>query len=351
MPIIKSKRGELAAVRLLSNEIKEQIVPFLDVLPPNRFAKNPKSLAEQLTWVANQVSAAWGTHGALWVDTFDIGPAVAHRNQVAIEFLCRALRERSVPIIPVTGFEREPAHDEAIARLMSEDATGLCIRLEFEDLLLPTKLASRLDPRLKLFGLEPSNVDLVLDLRFLEPGSVTNRISAVMRAIQNLPHLTSWRRLILAGSSMPNSLKDVCDRGAHAYLDRQECAIWSGIQSTSLERLPSFADYTIVPPQFSEMNTRAIAKHLGPNVKYTLKGRWFVSRGESFQKIGSDQYFGIAKDVVGLREFRGPKASHGEKFISDRANGESSKCGNPEQWVTASVNSHITWQTRYLAQG
>ena len=349
MPIIKSKRGEFAAVRLLSNEIKKQIVPFLDVLPPNRFAKKPKSLAEQLAWVADQVVAAWGTHGPLWVDTFDIGPIVAQGNQVAIEFLCRDLRERSVPAIPVTGFERERAHDQAIARLLSEGATGICIRLEFEDLLLPTKLASLLDSKLNLFDQEPHNTDLVLDLRFLEPGSVNNRISAVSRAIQNLPYLASWRQLILAGSSMPNSLKDVCDRGAHDYIVREECAIWSGIQSRGLKRSPAFADYTVVPPQFSEMDTRTIAKHLGPNVKYTLEGRWFVSRGKSFQKNGSDQYFDIAKNVVALPEFRGFNASYGEKFISDRASGESSKSGNPEQWVTAAVNSHVTWQTRRIA--
>ena len=115
--------------------------------------------------------------------------------------------------------------------------------------------------------------------------------------------------------------------------------------------MPAFADYTIVPPQFSEMDTRTIAKHLGPNVKYTLEGRWFVSRGKSFQKVGSDQYFDIAKNVVALPEFRGFNASYGEKFIWERASGESSKCGNPEQWITAAVNSHITYQTRCLALG
>jgi hypothetical protein len=97
------------------------------------------------------------------------------------------------------------------------------------------------------------------------------------------------------------------------------------------------------------MDTRTIAKHLGPNVKYTLDRRWYVSRGHSFQKRGSAQYFGIAKNIVSLPDFRGPAASDGDRFITQRAKGgPGAKSGNPEQWVTASVNSHISWQTRWL---
>ncbi len=347
VPIIKSKRGEFTAVRLLQDDIKERIRPFVDVLPPSRFAKKPKTLAEQLNWVADHVATAWA--GPLWVDTFDVGPSIVEGKQVAIEFVCRALRAKSLMPIPVTGFEREAIHDQAVGKLVSEVATGVCLRLEEEDLLLPAKLPALLGSKMKLLGVEPPSVDLLLDLRYLDETPGATRVQLVARALQSIQTLDQWRSIILAGSSMPISLEGVCARGAHGYLVRRELETWLALQHATVKRLPTFGDYTTVPPQFADMDTRTIAKHLGPNVKYTVNGRWYISRGHSFQKGGSTQYFDIAKNIVSLLSFRGPAASNGDRFIAQRAKGGAdTKCGNPEQWVTASVNSHISWQTRRL---
>lgn len=350
MPIIKSKRGELTAVKLLDSETKQQIIPFLDAIPPNPFADKPKKLAAHMTWVADHFADAWEAQGEVFVDTFDIGPAIVEDKQVAIEYLCRALREKDVRVIPVTGIQREPAHDIAVARLLAESSIGVCIRLEEEDIVLPKKIGSLLEDKLKFFHEMPNNVDLVLDLRLLNVEALSSRVNRICLALQSIPDLDAWRRVILAGSAMPNSLEGICDRGATSYLERYEWSTWVALHEEKIDRLPNFGDYTIIPPQFVEMDTRTIAKHLGPNVKYTLDSRWFIARGESFQKSGSKQYFDIAKAVTKLSGFRGATASYGDRFIDDRASGQTLKPGNPEQWVTASVNSHITWQVRSLQQ-
>lgn len=177
----------------------------------------------------------------------------------------------------------------------------------------------------------------------------TVRVQLLVRAIQSIQSLDTWRSVVFAGSSMPNSLEGVCARGSHGYLARRELEIWLALQHSAVKRLPTFGDYATVPPQYADMDTRTIAKHLGPNVKYTLDKRWYVSRGQSFQKNGSAQYFSIAKNITSLPDFRGATASEGDRFIAQRAKvGTSATCGNPEQWVTASVNSHITWQARWL---
>jgi hypothetical protein len=200
---------------------------------------------------------------------------------------------------------------------------------------------------MKLLGVEPPNIDLLIDLRYLGAEPAASRVQMLVRAFQNIPNLDVWRSMILAGSSMPNSFEGVCDRGSHGYLARRESEIWLGMQNSPVKRIPTFGDYTTVPPQYAEMNTRTIAKHLGPNVKYTLDRRWYVARGQSFQKNGSAQYFSIARNIASLPDFRGAAASQGDQFIAVRARGGAT-CGNPEQWVSASVNSHITWQTRWL---
>jgi hypothetical protein len=349
MPIIKSKRGELTAIRLLSNDAKKRITPFLDVIPPNPFGEKPKPLIAHLNSIVERVAETWTDLGPIFVDTFDVGPKFVPGGKTAIQYLCDALLALHIQAIPVTGIQREAAHDAAVATLLDSNPTGLCLRLEEEDLVLPKKLGSLLNDRLEVFNLTPDSVDLVLDLRLIGEELLHNRVTMIRKALQAIPDLTDWRRLILAGSAMPNSLEGVCERGESAFLERREWSTWVALHDEELVRIPDFGDYTTIPPQFVEMDPRTIAKHLGPNVKYTLDGQWFVSRGKSFQKFGSNQYFEIAKSVVQLPKFRGAKASYGDRFIADRASGLILKSGNPEQWVTASVNSHVTWQLSCLS--
>jgi len=348
MPIIKSKRGEFAAVRLLNAPTKIQITPLFDVLPPNRFAKKPKSLLDHLSTVAEHAMDAWLPTRPAWVDTFDVGPEIVSGSQVAIEFIVRTMRARGLAVIPVTGFQREPEHDVGVERVVADYRCGIGIRLEEEDLLLPTRIGALLGSCLARFGLEPSSADLIIDFRYLDETPRSLRVDQLARAIRHIPDITEWRQLIVSGSSMPNTLKDVCDRAASGYLERREWHLRLDLQDSSIQRMPSFGDYTTVPPLYSEMDTRMIAKHLGPNVKYTLDGRWFLSRGRSFQEHGGAQYFDIASEIAALPEFRGGAASYGDRFIEERAGRASMKSGNPEQWVTASVNSHISWQIQRL---
>ena len=141
MPIIKSKRGELTALKLLDRGTKQQITPFLDAIPPNPYADKPRTLAKHIMWVADHFADAWEAQGEVFVDTFDIGPVVVQGKQVAIEYLCRALREKDVRVIPVTGIQREPAHDIAVAKLLAESSIGVCFRLEEEDIELHATIA------------------------------------------------------------------------------------------------------------------------------------------------------------------------------------------------------------------
>jgi hypothetical protein len=347
-PVIKSKRGELTALRLLSRETKLSVLPLIDVLPPSPFGDRPKALVDQLVWVVAQVVAAWNQEQPLFVDSFDVGPAVLANQQTPIEYLCRALQANNVKAIPVTGTQREASHDEGVARIAEDFDGGICFRLEREDLLLPKRLPALITQRLDAFRAIPSKSDLILDLRLLGEDSVEDQTLGLRKALQAIPDVQLWRNVILTGSAMPNSLLKVCERGESAFLERREMTIWSALAAEVIPRYPAFGDYTTVPPLYADMDTRTIAKHLGPNVKYTLKDQWFISRGKSFQKFGSNQYFDIAQEIAALRGFRGPTASYGERFIADRASGKIVKSGNPEQWIIASVNSHITYLVNHL---
>ena len=219
VPVVKSKRGELTALKLLNRQIKSLISPLLDALPANPYAEKPRSLVDQLQWVADQVASVWDHGAPLFVDTFDIAAATLQNGKSPIQHLCEQLHAKNVHAIPVTGTAREPEHNSGVARLVQAEKCGLCFRLEREDLLLPSRLGRVLEEMLGVFGILPEQADLLLDLRHLSNDAVASHASLCGKAIRAIPSVKSWRSLVLTGSAMPNSLVGVCERGDNNHLE------------------------------------------------------------------------------------------------------------------------------------
>ena len=96
-----------------------------------------------------------------------------------------------------------------------------------------------------------------------------------------------------------------------------------------------YGDYGVVTPDFSELeNPQLIVGRMGPNARYTLDNRWFVTRGRRFQTDGYDQYYTLAEQVASLAEFSGRTFSFGDEYIDVRANGNGTT-GNPTTWIAA----------------
>ena len=120
--------------------------------------------------------------------------------------------------------------------------------------------------------------------------------------------------------------------------------VWQSITENNILGInPIFSDYTVIHPEYTDINPRLYANTMGPSIRYTTDTCWFVTRGKSFQKHpeGYKQYHRLAKDVVDRPDFKGSNYSYGDKYIDDKAN-KMGGPGTPWLWLLAGVNHHIS---------
>jgi hypothetical protein len=111
-------------------------------------------------------------------------------------------------------------------------------------------------------------------------------------------------------------------------------------------RIPTFGDYTISHPNFSEFDMR-IAK---PSVKivYTIDDRWYISKGKNYKEYGLGQYHKLSRLLLDSKYFYDPAFSWGDNYIQGCAS-RNERPGNLTTWKQVGTNHHIEKVTRDIA--
>ena len=347
-PILKSKQGELRALRHLTEDIREHLVPTIDVIP-NANAK--KQLGEHLNNICHSVAQYWGTKSPVFFDLFDLNPGQRTEiNEHPVDHLFRSARNCSLNAIPTCGLDRDSDYVEAINRVLQEMEPYILVRLQREDLQAPTIAVPKLQAMLSYLDLSPEQVAILMDFR--EVQEPIPRLSKQAQAlISYLAKIGNWNRLIIAGSAMPKSIASVVGQSSQGFIARLEEDLWSDINS-NLELAVAFGDYTVVNPEYVDLDPRIFANTMGPSIRYTTVNSWLIARGSSFRNHpdGYRQYYSLASEIESSSVFLGEDYSFGDQYISDRA-GQLNGTGNPSTWITAGSNHHMTFVVNQLLAG
>ena len=194
-------------------------------------------------------------------------------------------------------------------------------------------------------GIPESEIDLLIDLRDLHNNNKEGHVDLVEKAIAHISNLDKYRTVIISGSSMPRSIPELIQQSSSGNIRRLESDIWKTIKTNNKLKIEvAFSDYSIVTPEYVDVDPRIYSKTMGPKIIYTIDGYWFIVRGSSFHNhhLGHDQYYELAKTVVEHPEFIGAEFSFGDKYISDKADKIGSP-GIPWNWLRAGINHHITY--------
>jgi hypothetical protein len=234
-----------------------------------------------------------------------------------------------------------------VAHAAAIDQHGVAVRLLARDFDDPSRLADELSVLLdRQLAVKPSEVDLVIDLKRLEPDRTEVQIVAVRSALQALPHIEEWRSLALAHSSFPERLARI-GRDTTARLPRAEWTLWCALweQRSTLPRLPSFADYAAESPSFFPGGyvDQAAA------IRYTTDTAWLILRGHALSAPdGHEQFRQLARQLVADPAYRGPTFSAGDRDVDHCAQGFGGP-GSPTTWRRIAVNHHLTLVVHELA--
>jgi hypothetical protein len=344
VPILRWKRAEWIALRLLRDPDRRAMTPLLELVPgsfgPN--SQNQIQPAENvLTNIATEIGKDWGSL-RVFVDLWLLSPMprLASGTHPLVYFTTEA-RSRRLTVVPVTGLCRDAAYQRAVAVTTRSDGLGVCLRIHPSE--LTSDLDARVDGLLGLLGVQKAEVDICLDYQNCIPST-----RELVRLESTVPTLNAWRTFTVASGAFPRDLQGF-SRGQH-LLPRADWRAWRGhvTAQRSAVRLPAYGDYTIQCGTFAQPPERA---NFSASIRYTAPDDWVIMRGEGVFHDGSPgfaQWPANAQLLCGRPEFCGSNFSEGDRYIHEMAS-QSRRTGSAETWLRAGINHHLTLVARQVA--
>jgi hypothetical protein len=333
VPVLKVKRGEKAALRLLSDSVCARVTPLLEIVE-----RTNKTLDAHLNTAFEGLAEAVGVFGRCFIDTREI----ALDGAAAAAEVFRRAASRGIVFTPVTGVSRTA--DAAAA--LEYRTGGIALRLQ-RDEFEAGGLAASVRRFLDQYGIVPEDTDLIVDL-----GVVDNLVSEGVEALAaaflaEVPECRLWKTFTLSGCAFPLSM-GIVDSRSYAFVERSDWLAWRGglhARRDTLPRLPTYSDCAIQHPRGVEgFDPRTM--QMSASIRYTTRDSWLLIKGESTRRTPpSTQFPLLAKQLVygNLRHnnYRGANHCAGCSFMKAAADG-AGRLGSAEVWRKLGTIHHIT---------
>jgi hypothetical protein len=269
VPVLKVKRGEKKALQQISPDVRVRVTPLLEIVE----RKPDKALSAHLETAFKELAESVRPYPRCFLDARGIAP---DGPEAAAEVFRRA-SNAGIVFTPVTGISRTAD----VAAALGRRTNGLALRLtraEFEG----GDLATNLNAFLSLHGLEPNDVDLIIDLGAVEDLIVDGIATLTEAFMAEVPYHQRWRTFTLSACAFPVSMGGV-DRHSHDLVERADWIAWRDHLHGgrhSVPRLPTFSDCAIQHPLGVEGFDPRIMQ-VSASIRYTLEENWLLIKGES----------------------------------------------------------------------
>ena len=321
VPALQDHLGERTALSHASSEAWSLMTPLMEVV-----ARGGKISHEAIKSHVRALKKAVGEH-PIYLDIKKLDPCAlantTNGERPVIELLHETARARSLASMPVAWTDSSDQHLRIVAKAIYEDGHGLALRHRVRGVSLPSgmTLDDLLKARLTSLQADPSEVDLLLDLEYLDPDTEPSA-TWVASLLSRCARVGSWRSVVLLATSVPASFGNgLVPEKSKRELPRHEWSLWEAV--TARADLPvAFGDYAVqnpVPPP----NPAPV----GPwaNIRYTLEKNLFVVRGLETRTHGTDQYAELSSWITSHPSFRGSSFSHGDSEITAWSTGQGSR--------------------------
>lgn len=319
VPILLMKRGEREALAHMPSAAVEGVTPWMRVVPPElRSSKDDGQPAAEFARLAGILRDR-----AVYLDiagTPRRGRALPALDADYVDRLLDAATAAGLAYAPVYPLGR---HDLArvVARHAQPDLGAAVLLTAAAAFTWGTRsITAEVKEQVGALGLEGHQVDLMVDLGYLREGADDPASAAWL--VRAGADAYAWRSVILAGTSIPDSLAgDIPDDSLNG-IERREARLFEAIRPMVTSRL-RFADYGVqhpVPP------APAPGPKMRASIRYTAGGYMFVSRGgRPIGEINLDERAGHYRELATrLREhppFVGGGCCWGDQTIEAMADG------------------------------
>lgn len=355
VPILKWKRAEQGALKLMSAAQKKHITPLIQLVMPKYGPQDQledviEKFEKKLAEIPEQLRDAWGMT-PLFIDV-----SLLFTNPLRAKTLNKILTEGQrlgARFIPVIHLASDAIVKEAVYSSAKTNGTGLCLRVICPDLDNVKAMNEAIKNVIIASELKESEIDLLVDIKELDENG--DKYSKYMTLSQGIVNLKKWRTFTFTSGAFPENLTN-CIFAEENLIPRVGWQNWKQYTvNGKLERKPSFSDYTIQYPIYKDITQFF---HPTTSIKYTLDDEWLIMKGKK-QKF--ELYLASAALLVEDARYYGERYSAGDEYIAEKARhyepyikakkqGKNIKgTGSTETWLRAGINHHLVLTSNQVA--
>jgi hypothetical protein len=353
-PLLKSKRGEFRALSKLAAKYRGDVLPTIDILPISEVGKSSEVTSAIEKTIVNIRSFCAG-YQQLGIDLFDFKPEWRGKGgEHPVTQLCAAVADIDQDVILGIGLDRDEAYWEAAVAALGNKkirVKSLFVRLQLDDIETPRICFEELEHTLNKYDCKKYVGHFVLDLRNISINRMRDLVAVCAKFLSNdaLPSVP----MVIVSGSIPLSISELLPKAnTFAIFPRLEHHVWIALNKAIADKNVDlrYGDYGVVHSEYHELDPKLLG-NMGPKIRYTLRAKWYVSRGKSFRhhQDGYGQYHRLAAELVESGYFSGREYSFGDEYIYLVATKDPNVgTGNQETWITACSNHHFTKVVRTL---
>lgn len=341
VPVLKIKRGEKKALRLISPSNFQNITPLLEIV--ERTGPNAKSIDDHLNTAFKDLADSVRPYPRCFIDVHEIE---SDGSAAAGEVFRRALVE-GIIFTPVTCLNQ----NVAFAAAMSNRKNGLALRI-YRNNFEASGLATNIQHFLTQNHLTPQEIDLIVDLGPVDTMISIGIIDLTKAFLAEVPFQDLWKTFTVSACAFPSSMK-VVERSSDIFIERSDWTAWfEGLYNNHRgNRIPTYSDCAIQHTEgvegFDPIKMKASAA-----VRYAALNSWLLIKGVGTRtSLPSTQFPKLARQLVYGQlnsRFYGVDHCHGCLSIKASADG-APKLGSPEAWRMIGTIHHITTVVNDLA--
>ena len=338
VPILKWKKGEQASLKEFPNDLRESLLPIIELLPfkvpaTSTFAA---SLIVESVKNAKTLRTAKFDANPIGIDT-SVVTATGVYDVKLLAATCLLLRKEGVRAVPVLHPQMVFHGQVDLARLAGFEQLMIRIR---PSTLLPEQFEHLATVLSQTFGDKPLHV--VVDMHDIvgnNPSTLATSVVPFMNTLKALPFVTT---ITFAGGSFPMSMQGI--KQGTTKIDRVE---WLAFQILS-KLFPDlkFGDYSVTNPVLLEVADPA---KLNPSVqiRYARETDWMILKGAGARTSGMQQYNGLCSVLVAQPDYKGASFSYGDFRYAFHAQPGASP-GNYMTWRRDATSHHVVFATKQL---
>jgi hypothetical protein len=345
-PVLKASINELKATALLSKAVANFVKPIYEF---PQFKEGVDSETKIVKF--GRELRKLGMDRPCYIDFRTLKPGaknIAGESLLAVAF--QHFKNLGLRFEPAFGLGR----DDALWPLVIEQAKksgGLIIRLEPEDLLVPTSTIDQIS-NLQDLGLDFAQVDLMCDWRTVRDRNDSSRAAeGTFRFFELFANRFPLRSIIIGGSCAPKNLSEVAGNSTKA-IERFELELFSAIGFNLFGNKAIFSDYCVVHPDYTvpDKPFKIPPKFWSPKLQYTSGKFINIFKGIQFGKEPArSQYQALALKVVSQPYFKGEDYSFADQTIFNNSLGKIQK-NLPGFWIQVDLNHHIRYTVAQLRE-